>query len=352
MSATRSRTLAALVGGITISALCAGGTAWARGATAPSSVVAKSVVTLPQKPAAHKAAVWLASKVNAKGFVTFSGTPDVSDTTLVVLALAAAGSEHATALRSLSYLKAHVNAYVTSGGHDGAGQLATLILDAHEMRQSPTSFGGTNLVKRLLKTMRSTGHDAGLFGVQDPTYDGAYRQGLALAALAAAGVRGTSQLAPAISWLKRQQCAGGGWEAYRLSTTSLCPASDPATFTGPDTNSTAVAVEGLAAQRAKPHHNPVSFFTLLESASGGWGYFGGSADPDSTALVIQALVSLHDSVSATTFRKGTKDPASALLSFQLSSGAFYYPSGGSPNVASGLATEQAIPALMNKAFSF
>src|ERR1019366_7530821 len=155
MSATRSRTLAALVGGITISALCAGGTAWARGATAPSSVVAKSVVTLPQKPAAHKAAVWLASKVNAKGFVTFSGTPDVSDTTLVVLALAAAGSEHATALRSLSYLKAHVNAYVTSGGHDGAGQLATLILDAHEMRQSPTSFGGTNLVKRLLKTMRS-----------------------------------------------------------------------------------------------------------------------------------------------------------------------------------------------------
>ena len=49
---------------------------------------------------------------------------------------------------------------------------------------SPTSFGGTNLVARLLATQRTTGTDAGLFGAQDPTFDGAYRQGLALAALA------------------------------------------------------------------------------------------------------------------------------------------------------------------------
>jgi hypothetical protein len=288
--------------------------------------------------------------VNTKGYVSFSGNPDISDTTLVVLALAAAGGEHATAVRALNYLKSHVNAYVTDGGHDGAGQLATLILDARSLGESPTSFGGTNLVKRLLKTMRTTGPDAGLFGVQDPTYDGAYRQGLALAALAAAGMRGSSTLAPAISWLQRQQCANGGWEAFRSSTTSACPPSDPTTYSGPDTNSTALAVQGLVAQRAKIHHNPVSFLKLLQSAGGGWGYYGGAADPDSTALVIQSLVALHDSVSSTTFRKGSKDPASALFSFQLGDGAFYYPTGSPPNTPNGLATEQAIPALMSKAF--
>jgi hypothetical protein len=353
MSTKRSRTIVAtVVGGIAISTFGAGSTAWAGGGATASSTAQRSVVTLPQRPAAHKAAAWLASQVNAKGYVTFSANPDVSDTALTVLALAAAGGERATALRALGYLRSHVGAYVTSGGHDGAGQLATLILDAHALGQSPTSFGGTNLVKRLLKTLRSTGPDAGLFGVQDPTYDGAYRQGLALAALSAAGVRATSGLAPAIAWLKRQQCANGGWESYRSSTTPACPASDPATYTGPDTNSTALAVEGLVAQRAKPRHNPVVFFRLLQSGDGGWGYYGGSSDPDSTALVIQALVSLRDSVSSTTFRKGTKDPASALLAFRLASGAFFYPTPGSPNTASGLATEQAVPALMSKAFPF
>lgn len=351
MSTNRSRSIVAAAIGIAISTtLGASGTAWA-GASG-SSAVSRSVVTLPQKHAAHRAAVWLASQVNAKGYVTFSGNPDVSDTTLAVLALAAAGGERATALRAIDYLKSHVNAYVASGGHDGAGQLATLILDAHALRLSPTSFGGTNLVKRLEKTIRTTGPNAGLFGVQDPTYDGAYRQGLALAALAAAGVRATSALAPAVSWLQRQQCANGGWESYRASTTTACPPSDPTTYTGPDTNSTALAVQGLEAQRARLRHNPVSFLMLVQSADGGWGYYGGAADPDSTALVIQALVSLHDSVSSATFRKGSKDPASALLAFQLKDGAFYYPTAGSPNTASGLATEQAVPALMSKAFGF
>ena len=349
MSTRMSRSFVVAV--IAASTLCAASTAYAGVAAHPNST-ARAVVTLPQRHAASRAAAWLAAKVNAKGYVSFSGSPDLSDTTLVVLALAAAGGEHATALRALGYLKSHVGVYVSYDGHDGAGQLATLILDARSLGESATSFGGTNLVKRLLKTLRTTGQDAGLFGVQDPTYDGAYRQGLALAALAAAGVRGTNELASAISWLKRQQCSNGGWEAYRTSTTSACPPSDPTTYTGPDTNSTALAVQGLAAQRTRARHNPVTFFLHLQSADGGWGYYGGPADPDSTALVIQALVSLHDSVSSTTFRKGQKAAASALLFFQLSDGAFFYPTQGSPNTASGLATEQAIPALMSKAFPF
>jgi hypothetical protein len=295
--------------------------------------------------------VWLASQVSSTGYVSSYGSPSLSDTTLTVIALAAAGNESNVAHRALTYLESHVAAFVTVDGHDGPGQLATLILDAHVLGVKPTTFGGTNLVARLLKTMRTSGADAGLFGVQDPTYDGAYRQGLALTALVAAGVK-KSEYTSAIGWLQRQECSYGGWESYRASTTTPCTATDADTYSGADTNSTALAVEGLAAVHGTIHHSPIAYLRALQSSTGGWGYYGGSADPDSTALVIQALLSLHVSPSGAQFRKGVKDPVSALLSFQLSNGALYYPIQGSPNAANGLATEQGVPALAKKTFPF
>jgi hypothetical protein len=216
---------------------------------------------------------------------------------------------------------------------------------------NPKRFDGTNLVTRLLKTMRTTGPDAGLFGAQSPTYDGAYRQGLALAALGSVAVTQSSKVGLAVSWLRRQQCADGGWESYR-STSAACPATDPATYTGPDTNSTALAIEGLEAQHAHLEHSPLAFYTSLQSPDGGWGYYGGTSDPDSTSLVVQALLAMHQSVSAAKFQKGANDPVTALLSFQLSDGAFFYPSPPSPNTPSKLGTEQAIPALAKKALPF
>ena len=106
-------------------------------------------------------------------------SPTWRATANVVLALASAGVDPSGAHHALAYLAAHVNDYVKVDGSDGPGQLALLILDAHALRASPTSFGGTNLVTRLLATERKSGADKGLFGAQDPTYDGAYRQGLA-----------------------------------------------------------------------------------------------------------------------------------------------------------------------------
>ena len=309
-------------------------------------------MTLPQKHAAQRAAAWLSSKVNAQGYISSSGKPDLSDTAQAVLALAAAGNEHRAALRALNYLKSHVSAYVTNGGADGPGELAVLILGAHALGVSPTKFGSTNLVTRLLATKRTSGSDVGLFGSQDPTYDGSYRQGLALAALAAAGVHSSSAVGQAISWLEHQQCSNGGWESYRTSTATPCTPTDATSFSGPDTNSTALAIEGLQAQRAPLHHNLTVFFRALQYTDGGWGSFGGASDPDSTALVIQALLSMHKTVSSSSFRKGSKNPVSALLAYQLKSGAFYFPVHGSPKTANLLATEQAITALAGKSFPF
>jgi hypothetical protein len=353
MSTTRSRALvAAITGGLVLGMLGAGGAASASSVAVPPRAVAPAAATtLPQSHDAHRAAIWLGSQVNADGYVVTSGSPDLGDTALTILALAAADTDHAVAVRALTYMEGHVDDYVNDGGHDDPAALATLVLDAHVLHVNPADFGGTDLVTRLLKTVQTSGANVGLFGVQDPTYDGAYRQGLALAALAAVGVKKKSEVGTAIEWLQHQQCANGGWEAYRSSTTACTP-SNPNTYSGPDTNSTALAIEGLSAQHAAIRHNPITFYKSLQQSSGGWGYYGGSADPDSTALVIQSLLALHDSVSAARFHRGTKDPVTALLSFQLADGAFYFPTQGSPNTANGLSTEQAVPALDKKPFPF
>src|SRR6202041_2968453 len=117
----------------------------------------------------------------------------------------------------LSYMEANVNDYVPQDGADGPGQLALLILDAHALGADPTSFGGTNLVARLLATEETSGKNAGLFGTKSQVNDfqaGVYAQGLALAALAATGDTKGSSIRTAESWLLDQQCADGGWTSY------------------------------------------------------------------------------------------------------------------------------------------
>ena len=72
----------------------------------------------------------------------------------------------------------------------------------------------------------------------------------------------------------------------------------------------------------------------------------GTTDPDSTALVIQAVESLGQSPSAPMFVKGGADPVTSLLSFQITSGpgrgALTFSPGTGPDE---LATYQGVPAL-------
>src|SRR5947208_11894592 len=79
--------------------------------------------------------------------------------------------------------------------------------------------------------------NVGLFGAQDPSFDGVYRQSLTLLALKAAGV---TPDAPALAWLASQQCSDGTFTSYRSSTTTACAT------TAEDSNAT-----GLAAQAQK-----------------------------------------------------------------------------------------------------
>ena len=122
-------------------------------AVATPASAASPAPSLPQVSAAQAGANWLASQITSGGYIastTTPGTANLDATANAVFALATAGVDTAQATSALEYLEAHVDDYVTVSSADGPGQLALLILDAQALGVPPTSFGGTDLVTRLL----------------------------------------------------------------------------------------------------------------------------------------------------------------------------------------------------------
>ena len=264
-----------------------------------------------------------------------------------MLALAAAGVDASTAEDGLTYLEAHSADYIPADGSDGPGPLSLLILDAKALGADPTNFGGINLVARLLATEQTSGPDAGLFGTEAQlgAYDaGTYDQGFSLSALKAANV---SADGPARTWLVDQQCPDGGWALPDIATNTCT--EDPTTFTGPDTNSTSLALQGLAAQGALTssiRDNALTFLHGAQNTDGGWGYQPTNpSDPDSTALVMQGLLAMGQVPTSSTL--------ATLLSFQIATGAdagaLTFP-GGDPTTGNVIATYESVPALAGLAF--
>lgn len=130
--------------------------------------------------------------------------------------------------------------------------------------------------------------DRGLFGSADPTYDGVFRQSVAILGLSA---RSGSVPTAALEWLLAQQCPNGAFQSYRADTSAPCQPGNAATYSGIDTNSTAAAAMALhkagheaAAARA------VRWLIRQQHDSGGWAWIRG-LDPDSfsTGLALAAL---------------------------------------------------------------
>lgn len=324
-------------------------------AQASTSSTSSASTTSSSRQVAGYGAGWLARQITTNGgYLTGFGVPDATDTAYAVLGLHAAGVGRQASDQAIGYLKTQLtDALSGSDGTDSPGALAYYIMAAVAAGQDPYHFGGrapaNNLVTRLLATEQPNG----LFGAADPTYDGSFRQGLSLAALKAAKVpaSGTSIVA-ATAWLRGQQCANGLWQSYRADTTVACVAADPNTFSGPDTNSTSLAVQGLAAYRQRPRQLRVlSSLHAVQAADGGFGYLaaaGQSSDPDSTALSIQTILAEGGSPSSPYWHRSGGAPYRALASFQLGCsapaadrGAFFYPGSTDANV---LATVQSVPA--------
>ncbi|MQS12018.1 terpene cyclase/mutase family protein [Streptomyces kaniharaensis] len=181
----------------------------------------------------------------------------------------------------------------------------------------------------------------GLYGKSDPTYDGVWRQSLALTALAAAKVAPADS---AVSWLTGQQCEDGGWPSFRASGAG-CDAKTE------DSNATAVAIQALAALGGHQDavDKGVQWLKANQNADGSWPYNPGSpGDANSTGLAVNALFAAKADPAGVA--KAGKNAFDGLAHFQLGCavpadqrGAFAYqpdPSAGAlaPNA---LATAQA-----------
>lgn len=258
--------------------------------------VAAMVVVAPANAAEsgnapHDATAWLASKVQADGSLEDPynpGNPSYGLTAQAVLALAGNGQAGDTIARMQTFLAAHVDDYVSPGGNDRPAELAILILGARATGLDPEDFGGEDLVARLRAIQRPDG----LYGLApvDPTYDGVFRQSLALIALHAVGVDDATGLA----WLEAQQCADGSFVSYRPDTSVPCPPLDLTTFTGPDTNSTALGAMALDLLGADAD-SAMTWLRSVRTADGGFTYFGdpsGVTDANSTGIVAAAFTTV------------------------------------------------------------
>jgi hypothetical protein len=137
----------------------------------------------------------------------------------------------------------------------------------------------------------------GLFGAQNPTYDGVDRQATAILGLVAVGAK-VPQIS--INWLLRQQCADGSFSAFREDTSVPCGAPDLVNYTGPNTNSTALAAMALSALATsdtkvkqparKAAAKAVGWLVSQQGNDGGWEWLAGlGSDSTSTAMTMAAL---------------------------------------------------------------
>lgn len=152
---------------------------------------------------------------------------------------------------------------------------------------------------------------SGLYGKNDPTYDGVWRQSFALLAQHTVGVKPAQQ---AVDWLVGQSCAHGGFASFRADASAACDAK-----TMLDTNATAAAVQALKALGGQDAavRKSVDWLKSVQNEDGGWSYVPGSpSDANSTSVVISALAVAGEKPAEVRSKAG-RSAYEGLLSFQL-----------------------------------
>ena len=219
--------------------------------------------------------------------------PDHGVTADAVLALAAAGTAQDEAAEATDWLAGDVVGYLGYGEADevGAGSAAKLLNVALAQGIDPTDFGGYD----LLTTLKGLEKPNGRFSdktkypdYSDPTkladFSNTFGQSFALIGLDRAGEPVSDA---ARTYLLTQQCPGGGFQLYMSD--AGCTSDDSA-----DPDATAMAVQALIAVggAASAAGEGLNYLASRQDTSGGVGGGGPTSgvNANSTGLAGQAFL--------------------------------------------------------------
>lgn len=288
---------------------------------------------------AERALSYVASTQQTNGGWSFFGSPSVGGSLDAVLAFSAAGynpaSISAGGTSALDFLAAEIFSYTRDiTGTLFPAQTGKAILALAGAGANPAAFaanpGGTlDLVAELTATYDPATGAYSTTAVQGfnsgaPT---PISQSFAILGLAAAGA---PIPADAVTYLASLQGADGAWGG--IDTTGLALQ--------------ALRAGGLAAD-SPTIQQAIAFLRAQQDDLGGWG------NPNSTAYAMQGLIAAGEDLAAD-WRKGGRSPFEALALYQKPDGPFTYTweegSFFTPGATNDLATWQAIPALLGRAY--
>lgn len=231
----------------------------------------------------------LTSSYDGQTFVDYGLTADA------VFALAAEDSAQDAAQQATDFLAAHVDDYLGTAGDTYAGATGKLLTLAVVQGENPRDFGGQDLVSRLQGTMADTGRFADVSAWGD--YSNTIGQSWALIGLQRSG---DAPHAEAVSFLRGQQCADGG---FRIELDAADCVSD--------TDATSFAIQALVAVAGAGDADVAEAATWLagKSRNGGFGGAGPTAalNANSTGVAAAALSAAGktaDAVAARNFLAG------------------------------------------------
>lgn len=235
-----------------------------------------------------------------------------------VLAIRSAGVDPNTVTTAdnspADFLRANVDEVT---GDPGSAAKAALAADALDL--DPADVDGTDFVDTI-----ESFHDAGSGAFAED----AFSQSLAVLGLVCTGNEVDDS---ALGYLAERQLEDGGW--------GFEDAGDP------DTTALAVQalVEGGMDAGDDAVQSALGFFHEAQHADGGWGAEGDESNANSTALVIQALLTLGEDPDGDDWAIDGATPWAYITGAQQDDGSF-------PGFDPAFATNQAVPALAGRTF--
>ena len=215
--------------------------------------------------------------------------------------------------------------------HPSAGRCGALLQSIAAAGLDPHNFGGIDVATRLTAYLDSA---TGGYGDHE-----AFTQALAMQGLVASG----ASIPPvAVNFVKNAQDSDGGWNFKAVKNDSA----------GSDTNSTAMLLMALdATSEHSRDHAALQWLHSQQNSDGGFAFQGATpappSDPDSTALVVQAIIGAGGNPDGSSWAVGGHTPAGELLATQDVSGGYVFPGSTGPD---GFTTAQVPPALDGVAF--